>query len=618
MKIYCISLPEKKNLKLKLNNLEEYFKDDFSFFDGIKLSLEDFKELVISNSISPFYTGGRKNFNELLGECGAWMAHKKLWKYIVDNKIQYSFILEDGIIFDEYKFDNLKIEESSLIKDITFLNNEFYINNNILDGFGLNGYIINYKTAKKLLKLNNTIYLPLDLQIKKLCNEGKLTFELKEGCVKKDNSIVHSTSDKLIDQNNDYIYKQDFRNLLERFFLNNEIISEKKKKIAFCATWPLLCTGYAKVGYEFTKRLANYFDVIYLGFQSSNEVKDRPFDTRIKYYDLSKLAPESPGNFGLPAIPKILEEEKPDYLMIYNDCLITSAILEDNKNFSGKKISYLDMVVSHHDYSKINFIKENVHQIFTFTNYFREHLINEYNFESSKVGVINHGLREMIIVPESRKKINLQSDIFLVLNINRNSHRKRLETTIRAFIEFWKKTNYDPNVRLQLNCNLNQKDGLDIINFVHIMCKEYNKSFELLSNAILNTNNPLKLSDEEIDIYYQSASVGITTSQGEGWGLTMFEMAYFGKPLISSDLPTHQEILKDYPNIEYCPVVGEYMENTGLLGIYPYFNYLDFANKLYNNYLLFKEGNLQDCDGTYIKEKYNWDKIVKKFSQDLI
>lgn len=615
MKTFCISLPEKKNLRIKLQNLENFFRNEFEWFDGVRLSKEDWKKLVINNSISPFYTGGRKDFKQLLGESGAWVAHRNLWKYISDNKIKKSFIVEDGSIFNEYNWDELP-----LTKQITFVNQEFYEQEGKLLGFGLNGYIITYKTSKKLLALTESIDMPLDLMIRKICNENLLTWEVRTPCICKDRTVVHSTSDELIDQDNNFSAKQDFRTLLERFFLNStEVLNRARPKIAFCATYPLLGTGYAKVGYEFTKELCNHMDVIYLGFQNSdNNVNDRVIDNRIKVFDLAKLAPNSPGNFGFPAIPKILQDEKPDYLMIYNDCAIISHILNENKNFKGVKIAYLDILTKYHDFGNINFIKDNVDMTYTFTDHFKQHLIKDYKFDENKVGVINHGLRNMTIVENPREKFNISKEDFVVLNINRNSHRKRLETTIHAFMEFWKKTDFDPKVKLQLSCNMNQPDGLDILNFVNIMAVEYNKNFSELSASIMNTTHPARLPDHIIDTHYQVANVGITTSQGEGWGLSMFEMAYFGKHLISSDLPTHKEFLKQYDNIEYVESVGEIMENQGLKGLYPVFNYKDFADKLYNSYILWKANELVETDGKYIAELYSWENIVKTFCLDFL
>lgn len=616
MDCFLISLPEKEELRHRLNNLRDVFGDRFHIWNGVKLTREEWRQHIMNNTISPFYSHGRKDLKGLLGESGAWLAHRILWEHIVSKKIRKAMIVEDGSVFEPDFYHEDKILENN--KQILFLNKETGIVNGELKGFGLNCYVITYKSAKRLLELTKSIIIPLDLMVIELCNHNKLTWDKGRTCIAKDRTVIHSTSDELIDQNDDFCSKQDERTLLERFFFNSEeVLNRKKPKIAFCGTYPLLGTGYAKIGYELTKRMADHLDVLYCGFQRGKDIEDRDLDDRIKYFDLAKLAPGSDGNFGFPAIPKILEDEKPDYLMIYNDCLITSHLLDKLKNFKGKKIAYLDLLVPYHDMQKIRYIRDNVDFTFVFTYHYRQHLIDCYGFDANKVGVIPHGMRDMTIHKNPRERFSINKDDFIVLNINRNSHRKRLETTLRAFVEFWEMTEWDKRVKLQLSCNMNQADGLDILNYMNLLCIEYKQDFDFLTKNIMNTTNPTQLPDEIIDNYYQIANVGITTSQGEGWGLFAFEAAYFGLPLVSSDLPTHREFLHDYENVMYCNQVGEHVEHGGLKGIYPLFNYKDFAEKLYDYYWVWQQDKLKNVDGRYMADRYNWDNIAHKFVRDL-
>ena len=69
----------------------------------------------------------------------------------------------------------------------------------------------------------------------------------------------------------------------------------------------------------------------------------------------------------------------------------------------------------------------------------------------------------MTIHKNPRQRFNIDTSDFIVLNINRNSCRKRFETTIHAFLEFWKRTDWDKRIKLQLSCPLTASDGLNII-----------------------------------------------------------------------------------------------------------------------------------------------------------
>jgi len=604
MKIFCISLKDKPELRNNMEYIKNYFGDEFRFFDGIRVSQFQFKNLILTNQISPFYTGGRKTFSDLLGESGAWLAHRKLWKYIIDNNIEKTLILEDSIIFDIKNYEQIKEQFNNHENDILFIG-----------GFCLNAYIITCKSAMKLLELTNCITYPLDLMIADFCRYNTLSYYKFVDCVKKDRSKIHSTSDILIDQFIDFSSKQDFRTLIERYIVFPKL-ENQKKKIAFCATHPYMPTGYAKVGYEFTKRLSDYFDVLYLGFQYSGIklVNDREIGYNMRLYDLAKLSPNSFLNFGFPAIQQILEDENPDYLMIYNDYDTILTMLETIPDYKGKIICYLDLVCNNQSYEKIELIKKYAYKTFVFTEYFKNHLIKDYGFQKDTVGVINHGMRDMVLFPNPRQTLNIDIDDFIVLNINRNSERKRLETTIHAFIEFWKYTNWDCRVKLQISCPLYSPNGLDILDYVKVLTKEYNKSFEELTFNILNTTAPEELPDEIIDRYLQSADVILTTSAGEGWGLLVFESAYYGKYIIATDLEVHKEILKGYENVEFIEKTGELYNR---LGTYPTYNYLHFADKLYLYYINWKNGISKKYDGSWLKDKYEWSKIVDKFVKEI-
>jgi glycosyltransferase involved in cell wall biosynthesis len=621
LKGFIISLPDKQYLKDKMFNVKEYFGTNFTFYNGVRLTEGEFKNMVINNEISPFYSGGRKDIKGLIGECGAWKAHRNLWKFIIDNKIKKSFIMEDGSIFDELAFEKMKTMINNCTTQIAFFNNETFMSDGILGGFGLNGYMITNKSAKILLELTKSITQPLDLMVVQMCRNKTLTYTKFIDCVKKDRSVVHSTSDVLIDQNNDFSSKQDFRTLIERFFIlpQPEIkIKSSKPKIAFCATHPYLATGYAKVGYEFTKHLADYYEVLYLAFQySGKEVEDRDLDTRIRLFDLAKLAPNSSLNFGFPAIKQILEDEEPEYLMIYNDYSIILEILKTIPNYKGKLICYLDLVYNHQSYEGIGLIKQYSYKTFVFTEHFKNHLINDYGFEPSKVGVINHGLREMTIHKNPRQRFNIDISDFIVLNINRNSCRKRFETTIHAFLEFWKRTEWDSRIKLQLSCPLTASDGLNIIEYINVLTKKYKRTFDELSVNIMNTSNPQRLPDEIIDNYFQVADVVITSSIGEGWSLLPFEAAYFGKHIIATDLEVHKEILEGYENVVFIEKNGELYEGSSLKGVIPTYNYMDFADAMYTKFMEWDNEGLKEYDGKWLKDKYEWSNIVQKFVNEI-
>ena len=113
------------------------------------------------------------------------LAHKKIWKHIVNNKVNYALILEDDAflskkiklfiknIYSVLKKNNIDIinlnthEMPTKIGKLKFNIKEVDINlhNMISTEYGTAGYIISLKCAKKLIVDKNFGMLPIDLYL---------------------------------------------------------------------------------------------------------------------------------------------------------------------------------------------------------------------------------------------------------------------------------------------------------------------------------------------------------------------------------------------------------------------------------------------------------------------
>jgi GR25 family glycosyltransferase involved in LPS biosynthesis len=128
----------------------------------------------IANGKLNIATGGfRTNKQGFLGELGCYMGHYNAWKHIVDNQLTSCLIVEDGIKQLRSDYQRLTISPDKL--DILFVNAEMEINITIpseqVFGYGLQGYIVTYECAQKLLKECNELNMPIDLQIAGLCHK---------------------------------------------------------------------------------------------------------------------------------------------------------------------------------------------------------------------------------------------------------------------------------------------------------------------------------------------------------------------------------------------------------------------------------------------------------------
>jgi glycosyltransferase involved in cell wall biosynthesis len=71
----------------------------------------------------------------------------------------------------------------------------------------------------------------------------------------------------------------------------------------------------------------------------------------------------------------------------------------------------------------------------------------------------------------------------------------------------------------------------------------------------------MSFKDEEINLFYNSADVGITTADGEGFGLCQFEQMGVGIPQVLPDIGGFKEFCHSNNSILVKPAVRYYVPN---------------------------------------------------------
>jgi glycosyltransferase involved in cell wall biosynthesis len=380
-----------------------------------------------------------------------------------------------------------------------------------------------------------------------------------------------------------------------------------KLKFALIASHPNLSTGYAKIGTHIANELTKYFDVIYLGFQNtSNENINRDVNNNVKIYDLYNLDKDSIMGFGDKAILPILQLEKPEFVIIYNDHGVCSSVLKLIEEYKCKKFCYIDFVFEYQYIPNIDFIKKNS-KLIAFSESWKKHLIDFYGCKD--VIKMYHGVKSY---PEiiSKEELGFKKDDFVILSMNRNDSRKNIDLVIYTFLNFYKKVN-NPNVYLFINCLL--ETGLLIVEYIKICCRR----LELDENIILNEKIKIPVdcghaTDEYIHALYRHCNVGISITSGEGFGLTVIEQLLYNKPVICSRLKIFEELISnDYPYFIDPVTEGYSYDNLG--GIKYYFKMEDFLVKLEEIY----HKNPSVDYSTIISEKFNWSNIIKEFVDEI-
>ena len=190
-KAFVINMPSSYE---RLNAISSQFKKlnfTFEIVPGVDLKLEP--------HLKDFYSvqDNIKNFYYPLsdGEIGCFLAHRNVWKRIVENEINYGLVLEDdALVSDDLKnvlevIDNLKIDWHIIKLTETNLKPRRTKNLFNIDGYDLVSYykppastcayVISRSGAELLLSLSIKISRPIDIEKQWYVFKGLKIFGLK-------------------------------------------------------------------------------------------------------------------------------------------------------------------------------------------------------------------------------------------------------------------------------------------------------------------------------------------------------------------------------------------------------------------------------------------------------
>ena len=133
--------------------------------------------------------------------------------------------------------------------------------------------------------------------------------------------------------------------------------------------------------------------------------------------------------------------------------------------------------------------------------------------------------------------LNLSTD-FNFLTVAQLSPRKNINQLIKCFIEEYKD---NENVGLIIKANMAKNSMIDRVNTVAGFKKLIGKQDHKCKIYLLHGF----LSDEEMAGLYTHSKIKaiVTTTHGEGFGLPLFEAAYYGLPVIATDWSGHLDFL---------------------------------------------------------------------------
>ena len=236
--------------------------------------------------------------------------------------------------------------------------------------------------------------------------------------------------------------------------------------------------------------------------------------------------------------------------------------------------------------------------------------------DKKDIAVINHGVNVNDYYPLSTNEIKAfreryfgsQASKFIITNLNRNQQRKDIPRTLMAFKKF---REIVPDSILYLHMSMKDQ-GWDLPEVCKGMGFDISKDVIFPQNFGPNQGYPKHI----VNALYNISDVVISTTTGEGWGLSWIEAMAAKTSVIMPDNTSMSEIITEDKG--YLVKSGS---NASLFSILPHDNEVlrplvdvdDLVDKLvyvYNN----REEAAQKAENAYkwIVEDMNWQKGIAK------
>lgn len=306
-------------------------------------------------------------------------------------------------------------------------------------------------------------------------------------------------------------------------------------------------TGYGTVSKNIVKELRKHYgsnlqlDIVAINYHGEPYYED-PNTCIIS----GKQQDVSNDDFGRFFFLKMLKEGDYDGIFILNDVGIVVPYIEilqhikreklENNKKNFKSIFYFPI-----DCRLPSVLCRNLEffdLLVTYTEFGRKEVLRNRPELKGKVKVIPHGnsSKDFYVLPEEETKkfrkeyFEENADKFIITNVNRNQPRKDIPNTIFGFIEA--KENWDSNLPepfLYLHMHPEDPMGWNIRALMLQTELIEGKDYKLL---------PQKYSDfmcetEVLNQIYNASDVYVTTTLGEGWGLTFTEAAACNLPIVA-------------------------------------------------------------------------------------
>lgn len=305
-------------------------------------------------------------------------------------------------------------------------------------------------------------------------------------------------------------------------------------------------TGFARVTHSIGDRLVRDYghevSVLATNYQGDY------WPTHMHLYRPTKFSPTDV--YGQTRIVEMLGEVMPDVVVALNDPLPILKFLFDNKHDKGQLLLKSAPVIAYipidgHNYPPVTEILGKVTTRIAMTDF------GARQMPGSKA--IYHGVDTETYRPvskaspmrtstgvvvsskkEAKAAFGYDPDSFLVLRVDRNSHRKNYADTWKALVPVMKR---HEDVIVHFHCMAVGDD----YNLRELISREPDIAKRIRFPD--RVNSWMGWPEQDLAILYNAADVFVSTSWGEGFGLTIAEALASGVPVVAQDVSAITEVV---------------------------------------------------------------------------
>ena len=153
--------------------------------------------------------------------------------------------------------------------------------------------------------------------------------------------------------------------------------------------------------------------------------------------------------------------------------------------------------------------------------------------------LVHHGVDTKTFTPmnkkEAKKALGMDPKRFLILRVDKNSIRKNYADTWRAVRPLMRKY---PDIDVHFHCHSNTMDGVSL--------KAYTSLDEDIRDRLTFSKDLGPFTgwpEEQMRVLYSAADLFISTSYGEGFGLTIAEALACGTPVVAQNVSAIPEVV---------------------------------------------------------------------------